>query len=221
MNENKYLLLLIVLAFFYSTNNFAQNSTEANKGVTLLKESKALTQSRKFDLALIKVDSALLFIGDSDSMRTEILLQKGTVLYLSRNKNLECTKVNKEGLSISQKIFGELAPMTGKFYNNLGSAIEQNGDVSTAKEYFLKAHEIFKLDRPSSDTYVANTSMNLSRISLQQAEFEDAINFWDVGISIVLEQNGENDLRTAKAYTLKVDIFNGIGDYESAKFLFE
>jgi len=221
--------ILATVFTFYVTCVYGQTSSDLPKlngsiadtsiAHRLLTESNGLIVAQKFDLALLKLDTArqifLRTLGKNNLLYSDCLNQEG-LAFFNKQRNDQALEKFRESAKIRELYLRDDHPDLASSYHNLGNSLAVRGETDLAIEYLYKALKIRTASKSVSNVDIAKTYSGLGNCFRNKSDYDSSILYQEKALELLLPILGPNHLNIAKTYGNISTCYTGKGDFKRA-----
>ena len=185
----------------------------------MLNESNDFMAAQKFDLALLKLDSArqIYFrtIGQNNLLYAEVLNQEGLSFFNKQRIEESYVKFKESTLIREQNLNSEHLDLAAS-YHNLGNSLAIKGETDLAINYLYKALNIREQSKEVSNVDIAKTYSGLGNCFRNKSDYDLSISFHEKALELLIPVLGPNHQNIAKTYGNISTCYTGKGNFSRA-----
>jgi eukaryotic-like serine/threonine-protein kinase len=128
--------------------------------------------------------------------------------------------LNRSGIDLDRKLFGDHHPNVGVGYFNLGNIDLDRGDYRQAETNFGQAHDRYQRWYGLSHPKPASTLLMLGRTMAYQGRLPQAADYYEQALSSFVTAYGQRHRRVASVLSAQGDLARDKGNLDEAERLF-
>ena len=212
------ILASILLSFLISTFLLAQDK-KTKKAETLFQKAKVLSDSAKYDSAIILFNMASVLYQNKKNIEKYIECRYEIVCQSTRVKvDDELLNTARENVALTYKELGTEHDLTGNCLSALGSVFAYRKQIDSSLHYYNKEKELWECQAQKNKIRIANVSNNLAWMYTEKGDYEKAASLLSLAIKIKIDSLGSEHPDIAKIYTVFGILYSSKGINDSCIF---